>query len=53
MTPPGPTFEIRANATVPHAKVVEVVDALKAAGATDVSFQQAQVGEGGAKPLTK
>lgn len=39
-------FSISAGKEVPHAKVVEVVDALKAAGVTEFSFRDAQMGDG-------
>ena len=39
-------FDIEADANVPYADVIEVVEALKAAGVTDFSFSQAQLGDG-------
>jgi biopolymer transport protein ExbD len=39
-------FTIRADKNVPYAKVIEVVEALKAAGVTEFSFSEARVGDG-------
>lgn len=39
-------FTIRADKDVPYAKVIEVVEALKAAGVTEFSFSEARVGDG-------
>lgn len=43
---PKQPFEIRAAATVPLAKVAEVVETLKAAGVVEFSFQDGRVGDG-------
>ena len=40
------SFTIRADKDVPYAKVIEVVEALKAAGVTEFSFAEARVGDG-------
>ncbi len=39
-------FTIEADEDVPYAKVIEVVEALKAAGVTEFSFSEARVGDG-------
>ena len=39
-------FTIHANKDVSYAKVIEVVEALKAAGVTEFSFSEARVGDG-------
>ena len=39
-------FTIRADNDVPYAKVIEVVESLKAAGVTEFSFAEARVGAG-------
>lgn len=39
-------FTVRADKDVPYAKVIEVVEALKAAGVTEFSFAEARVGDG-------
>ncbi len=39
-------FTIRANDAVPYAKVVELIDILKAAGVTEVSLSEARMGDG-------
>ena len=39
-------FTIEADKDVPYAKVIEVVEALKAAGVTALSFAEARVGDG-------
>jgi len=43
---PEQPFEISADATVPVAKVAEVLDTLKAAGVVEFSFQDGRVGDG-------
>jgi tRNA A-37 threonylcarbamoyl transferase component Bud32 len=43
---PKQPFEIRAAATVPLARVAEVLETLKAAGVVEFSFQDGRVGDG-------